>query len=495
MGNADRSDQLLAECARLVAENATLAADNARLSAENAELRSLVERLERRIAELEHRQGQNSGNSSLPPSRDDAEARAAQTAKRQSKRTKSGRRQGKQPGDPGAHLARVAVADHTVIHPPSSCRCCGAGLGDAEVTAVESRQVFDLPQRRAEVTEHVAERRRCGCGVETKGEFPPEATAPACFGPAVRAAGLYLLVRQHIPIARAAEILTDLLGVPVSTGFLASLTAEAADGLGEFIDDLTDALAGEPVAGADETSVRVAGAKWWFHVCCTALFTFLGVHPNRGVTATDHFGVLPRFQGTLVHDRWAPYWRYQTMRHSICNAHLLRDLAAAAEIATQKAWADAMAGLLVDAKRRCDAARAAGRAKLPARQRSTIRASYDTVVADALAANPEPPDGRKRIRTEKIGYNLAVALRDHKDEVLRFVDDLNVWFDNNQSERDLRMARLQTKVSGCFRSQRGAQSFVTVRSYIETGRKHGANPFDILLQLFQHNPWTIPRAL
>jgi transposase len=495
VAGADRTDELLAECARLAAENSTLAADNAKLLAENVELRSLVVRLEARIADLEHRQGQNSGNSSLPPSRDDAEARAAQTAKRQSKRTKTGRRQGKQPGDPGAHLARVAEPDRTVVHSPSTCCGCGAGLGDAPVTGVESRQVFDLPERRTRVCEHRVERRRCGCGAETKADFPAEATASTCFGPAVRAAGVYLLVRQHIPVARAAEILTDLLGVPVSTGFLASLTAEAANGLDDFIDDLGDALAEETVAGADETSVRVAGAKWWFHVCCTVLLTFLGVHPNRGVAATDNFGILPRYKGILVHDRWAPYWRYDQMRHAICNSHVLRDLAAAAEIATQKPWADAMADLLVNAKRRCDAAQAAGRAELPARQRSNIRARYNTIVADALAANPDPPDGRKRTRTEKIGYNLAVALRDHKHEVLRFVDDLTVWFSNNQSERDLRMARLQTKISGCFRSKRGAQSFATVRSYIETGRKHGENPYDILVQLFQQNPWTIPPVL
>jgi transposase len=493
VAGADRSDELLAECARLVAENATLTAENARLSAENVELRSLVERLEARIAELEHRQGRNSGNSSLPPSRDDAEARAAQTAKRQSRRTKSGRRQGKQPGGPGAHLARAAHPDRTVVHSPSACGCCGAGLGDAPISGRESRQVFDLPERRAEVTEHVAERRRCECGTETRADFPAEATAPACFGPAVRAAGLYLMVRHHIPVARAAEILTDLLGVPVSTGFLASLSGEAADGLENFIDDLRDALANGPVAGADETSVRVAGSKWWFHVCCTALLTFLGAHPNRGVAATDDLKVLPRFKGTLIHDRWAPYWHYSGMRHAVCCAHLLRDLAAAAEIATQKPWADAMAALLVDALRRCDAARAAHRVELAARQRSNIRANYDNIVAVALAANPEPPDGRKRARTEKIGYNLAVAFRDRQDEVLRFVDDLTVNFDNNQSERDLRMAKLQTKISGSFRSELGAKNFATVRSYIETGRKHGANPFDTLLQLFQHKPWTIPQ--
>ena len=493
MDGADRTEQLLAECARLVAENVTLTAENARLSAETVELRSLIDRLEARIAELEHRQGRNSGNSSLPPSRDDAEARAAQTAKRQSRRTKSGRRQGKQPGGPGAHLARAAHPDRTVVHSPSACGCCGAGLGDAPISGRESRQVYDLPERRAEVTEHVAERRRCECGTETRADFPAEATAPACFGPAVRAAGLYLMVRHHIPVARAAEILTDLLGVPVSTGFLASLSGEAADGLENFIDDLRDALANGPVAGADETSVRVAGSKWWFHVCCTALLTFLGAHPNRGVAATDDLKVLPRFKGTLIHDRWAPYWHYSGMRHAVCCAHLLRDLAAAAEIATQKPWADAMAALLVDALRRCDAARAAHRVELAARQRSNIRANYDNIVAVALAANPEPPDGRKRARTEKLGYNLAVAIRDRQDEVLRFVDDLTVNFDNNQSERDLRMAKLQTKISGSFRSEHGAKNFATVRSYIETGRKHGANPFDTLLQLFQHKPWTIPQ--
>lgn len=487
-GEGVEVEGLLAECARLVAENI-------RIVAENDQLRELVSRLEARIGELEHRSGRNSGNSSLPRSRDDAEARAAQAAKRRSKRTKTGRAQGKQPGAAGASLTRVPDPDRSVRHVPVSCRCCGANLADATVTAAESRQVFDLPARRAQVTEHVAERRRCACGAETKAGFPPEATASACYGPAVRAAGVYLLVRQHIPVERAAEILTDLLGVPVSTGWLSSLTGEAADGLADFVTELGDALADQAVAGADETSVRVNGTKWWFHVACSGLLTFLGVHPNRGVAATDALGVLDRFHGVLVHDRWAPYWHYEDITHAVCNAHILRDLAAAAEITGQKPWADAMAGLLVDAKRRCDAARTAGAAELPERARVRLRANYDAIVSVALAANPDPPRDRRRTRSEKIGYNLAVALRDHRDEVLRFSDDLTVPFDNNQSERDLRMARLQTKVSGGFRSERGARSFATVRSYIETGRKHGANPYDILVQLFARNPWHIPTPI
>lgn len=315
----------------------------AELEAQNAALRemveaqaALIERLEARVAELERELGRHSGNSSLPPSRDNAEARAARAARRQAKRDKGKRAPGKQPGDPGAHLAQVADPDQVVVHEPPTCQGCGAGLADAPVSGRERRQVFDLPERRREVTEHVAERRRCSCGCETAAPFPREATAPAAWGARVRAYALYLMNRQLIPVERTAEILADLLGAPVSTGWLAGLAAEAADGLGGFIDDLGDRVADEDVVHVDETGARVAGVKWWFHVACTALFTLLGVHRRRGVAATDELGVLPRVRGTLVHDRWAPYWRYTQAAHAICNAHILRDLAAVAEVASQR---------------------------------------------------------------------------------------------------------------------------------------------------------------
>lgn len=455
---------------------------------------ALIERLEARVAELERLLGRNWGNSSLPPSRDDAEARAARAARRQSKRERGKRRPGKQPGDPGSHLARVDDPDHRIPHAPRHCRACGADLADAELTGVERRQVFDLPERRREVTEHIAERRRCACGCETVAEFPPEATAPACWGPKVRAYALYLMNRQLIPVERTAEILSDLLGAPVSTGWLAGLAAEAAESLEGFMDDLAGRLAEEDVVHVDETGTQVAGVKWWFHVAATALLTFLGVHRRRGVAATDEFGILPRMRGTLVHDRYAPYWRYNQARHAICNAHVLRDLAGVAQVDSQKPWATAMIELLVETKRKADAARAAGLHALPKAQRAALRARYNRIVVDALAANPEPAAGRKRNTLERASYNLAVALRDHAEEVLRFTVDLAVPFDNNQAERDLRMAKLQLKISGCFRSEAGAHNFAVVRSYIETGRKHGLNPVDLLIDLFSGHPWTIPSA-
>ncbi|MGH3861110.1 IS66 family transposase [Actinokineospora sp.] len=456
---------------------------------------AVIEGLEARVGELERQIGRHSGNSSLPPSRDAQEQRESRAERRRAARAaqkEDKRRQGKQPGAPGAHLAQVDDPDRVVVHVPGACRGCGAGLAGAPVEGVERRQVFDLPERRREVTEHRAERRRCGCGRATTAEFPPEARAPACWGPRVRAYAIYLLVRQHLPVERTAELLADMLGAPVSSGWLASLAAEGADGLAGFVDDLADRVAASDVVHADETGTRVAGTKWWIHVAATVLLTYLAVHRHRGREAINEIGILPRFRGTLVHDRLASYWGYTNARHAVCNAHLLRDLAAVAEIASQEAWATAMTALLLDAKRRCEAALAAGLPAVPPGQRSQLRARYNRIVADAFAVNPEPPAGRKRHPLERAGYNLAVAFRNHATEILRFTTDLRVPFDNNQAERDLRMAKLQQKISGTFRSEKGAERFAAIRSYIETGRKHGHNPLDLLIQLFNGNPWMIP---
>lgn len=475
---------------------------NDELETENAALRELIEglraenaELKARIVELERKAGRNSNNSSLPPSRDDNEARedrANRAARRRAQR-EARRKPGKQPGDPGNHLAQVADPDRVVPHVPTHCGDCGASLAKATVTGTEVRQVFDLPERRREVTEHRAEWRKCACGCETGGAFPPEATAPTAWGPRVRAYALYLMNRQLIPVERTAEAMSDLLGAPVSTGFLAGLSKSAAAGLDEFACSLADAVADAEVVHVDETGSRVAGTKWWWHVASTSLLTFLGIHPKRGVEATDAFGILPRFSGILVHDRWAPYWRYDEAGHAICNAHILRDLEDVAAYLDQEEWANAMAKLLVDAKARAEVATEAGLDAVPIGQYRWLWGRYNAIVEAAFEANPEP-EGRKRNAAEKAAYNLAVALENHADEILLFISDLRVSFDNNQAERDLRMAKLQQKISGCFRTEAGANNFARIRSYIETGRKHGLNPVDLLTDLFMGKPWMIPQT-
>lgn len=490
----------------LEAEVAQLRGENKMLQELVVELRDVVEQLRARVAELEAELSRHSGNSSKPPSSDTLAQRAAQKARREewtSKRKGKGkrRRPGKQPGDPGRHLAQVADPDVVVPHRPLACRCCGRSLEGAPLVGQEMRQVFDLPVLRAVVTAHVAERRRCPCGEVTTGDFPGEATAPACWGPRLRALGTYLLVRQHLPVGRCAELLTDVVGAPVSTGFLAGLPAEAETGLGGFLQVLKGRLAAEEVLHVDETGARVSGLRRWFHVASTPALTLVELHEKRGWEATEAIGVLPAFSGVAVHDRLSCYWRYR-FPHAVCNAHLLRDLAAVAElperegVPSQRPWSEAMAALLIDAKEMAEAARAKGRPALSRRQQRRIGDRFDTIVEAALSANPDPLllGRQKRTPLERQSFNLAVAFRDHKDEILRFAIDLRVPWDNNQAERDLRMVKLQQKISGCFRTHEGARRFCAIRSYISTAAKHGVGAFEVLTSLFTGAAWTIPEA-
>ena len=320
-----------------------------RLQAENAELKAKVEdltaKLEALQAELEtlrRERERNSGNSGKPPSSDTLAERAKVTEERLSRaerrrlarekakrfmKERTRRQPGKQPGAPGAGLRQIERPDRTEVHVPKKCRHCGAGLGQAGLVGIEVRQVFDLPRQRLAVTEHQAQARRCACGAVTKAAFPPEAKVAANYGPIVRATAVYLMVGQHIPVARAAALLSQVCGAPVSTGWLAGLSAEAATGLAPFLGQLRRQLVAQDVLHADETGSRISGARYWFHVACTSLLTLLDCHERRGVEAFSDMAVLPFFKGVLVSDGWKPYWSVAGVEHALCCAHLLRDLA------------------------------------------------------------------------------------------------------------------------------------------------------------------------
>ncbi|MGH9341460.1 MAG: IS66 family transposase, partial [Acidobacteriota bacterium] len=350
--------------AKLEAENAQLRDQNAQLRALVAELQLLIEQLSAEVERLEAELSRHSGNSSKPPSSDTLAQRAAQNARRAEWKNKPKQRPGKQPGAQGKHLAQVADPDEVIRYFPGVCSSCGADMDRAKVVGVERRQVFDLPEPRLVVTEHVCERRRCSCGVTATATFPAPATSPASWGPRVRAAATYLLVRQHLPVARTAELLDDMLGAPVSTGWLAGLPSEAAGGLERFLLDARIKLADAPVLHVDETGARIGGSRQWLHVASTAQLTLLDCHAKRGVQATDDMGVLPGFKGVAVHDRWRPYWHYDRCTHAICGAHLLRDLAGVAETPSQEPWAEAMAKTLLASKQAADTAREAGQPQI-----------------------------------------------------------------------------------------------------------------------------------
>jgi len=491
---------------QLKAENSGLAARNEALVAQNEALASRVEALEVELEKLRRERGRDSSNSGKPPSSDTLAQRATQAEERLSRAERrrqareqakkffserAKRRPGKQPGAPGAALRQVDRPDRVVVHSPGECRSCGKALEDAEVTGAEVRQVFDLPARALEVTEHQAQSRRCSCGTLTKADFPAEAKVAANYGPVVRAVAVYLMVGQHLPVARTAALLAQVCGAPVSTGWLAGLPGEASAGLAPFLDELRAQLVAEDVLHADETGSRISGARYWFHVACNGLLTLLDCHPRRGVEALEDMAVLPFFKGVLVSDGWKPYWSVEGVEHALCCAHLLRDLASLAGSPAHREWADEMADLLVEAKEAVERSVTAGTGGLSAGQLKAYRARYSKLInrgVGALPARHQPGS------VHRDAYNLLRRLRDQRDEVTRYWVDPAVSFDNNQAERDLRMAKLQQKISGCFRTFAGAKAFCALRSYLQTAQKHGLAGLDVLTQLFKGSPWLPPPA-
>jgi transposase len=442
---------------------------------------ALIAELRAEVAELRARLAGSSRNSSRPPSSDGFSKPRVDSSKR-SLRERSPRQPGGQAGHEGVRLDPVEAPDERVEHLPQRCVECGADLAGADVLdGEECRQVFNLPALALRVTEHVALRRRCRCGVVTAGAFPLEVTAQTQYGSGVRALGVYLHVFQHLPYERACQLLADLLGAQVSSGTLAAWVEKAADGLCDFDTRLRELLIAAPVVHFDETGARIAGCLGWVHSTSTDTLTRYVAHTRRGAVAIDAAGVLPTFRGVAAHDGWAPYRSYDAAEHALCNVHHLRELVAAAEAG--HTWPVAMSCLLLDTRELVQAAHAAGRRRLAAEALDELAASYETIIA--MGHQEHPASTAKRSKA----HNLLLRLERDRTEVLRFAHDFNVPFSNNRAEQDIRMVKLQQKISGCWRTSEGAERYLKIRGYISSARKNGLAPLDALGRLAAGRPW------
>ncbi len=458
------------------------------MDAKLSERDALIVRLQVRIADLEAQVKASSRNSSKPPSSDGL-GKPAPKSLRQS----GFRRPGGQPGHPGSRLEQVADPDEVIRHEPAVCAGCGGGLADAIDVGVTARQVFDLPPITAQVIEHRLVRRRCACGTVTTGPAPARVSAPVQYGPGIRAAVTYLQAGQFLPKQRTADILSDLLKVPISSGTVSTITTEAAETIEDsgFLDQVRDGLAAAPVVHFDETGLRVEGKLRWVHSASTASLSLLTCHPKRGVAAMNDARVLPAFTGTAVHDAWVPYFTYTDATHALCGAHVLRELTAVTETTEEAAlpWAEQAATALLDLKALVEAARTAGQDRIaPAlleRHQALLRSAATIGVNENTGK-----DGRLAAKHRA----LARRLLEREDEYLRFATNLLVPFDNNAAEREVRMIKIRQKISGCMRTMTGATGFCTIRSYLATARKHGITYYDALRQLADGQAWTPIRA-
>jgi transposase len=456
-----------------------------RRAEENKALREENRLLRERVAEMERRLGQTPRNSHKPPSSEGYEKPAPR-----SRRERTDRRSGGQPGHEGTTLRRVKDPDERVVHRPAACAGCGAKLAEAPVVSTEARQVFDLPEIVLRVVEHALEHRRCGCGRVTMAPTPAGVGGPVQYGPGVRALATYLQAAQHLQLARTAELLAELIGAPVSEGSLAGWYPDAAAGLDPFLDTVTTGLAGAEVVGADETGARVEGSLAWIHAARTDTLTLYTVSARRGVEAMREAGVLPALarDAVLVHDFWGPYWSFDVV-HAVCGAHLLRELTAAADLDGQAGWAGGLDRLLCESNRTVTAARDAGADALSPQLLATYRRRYGQLIEAGWPANPDHRPGQRGNRRRPKHVNLLDRLDTHRDEVLRSAQDLRVPFTNNGSEQDVRPLKIRLKVAGCLRTMAGAQAFCRLRSYLSTARKQGRSAFGVLRMLHDGNPW------
>ena len=416
----------------------------------------------------------------MPPSSDPPWKKALRT---RSLRQKSGRRPGGQPQHRGATLRQSANADHLITHAPEACPGCGASLREAKVLSAQRRQVFDLQPAEMIVTEHRRETRRCpACGVTTRAAFPEGVRAPAQYGQAVLTRAAYLNLYQLLPVARTSEAMRDLFGCSLSPASVQRAGRLSSRKLVGSEQRLKAAIRDSRVIGADETGLRVAGRGGWVHVARTDALTHFAYDTRRGRDAMAEVGILPQFEGTLVRDGYLSYSRFEACRHSLCNAHLLRELVFVAEIdPAQAVWTKPLSALLIEIKEAASTARTAGREQLSEETKSAYLGRYDRLLRKADKLNPYPPkdedgagDSARRKRPPlSPPRRLVNRLLRRREEVLRFMSDLAVPFTNNGAERDLRMLKVQQKIGGCFRTEAGARDFCRVRSYLSTARKQG----------------------
>lgn len=477
---ASRED-LLTLIAVLREQNVVLAERCAGLEEQN-------ERLTARVAELERRLDRNSKNSNFPPSQDvfglPKDETTAATPKPVAKR-------GKRRGAPGAGLAMVENPDRVQDHRPDACSDCGEALGGVPSVGFARRQVSDVPLVTVQVTEHRLHKLRCDCGHVTAASGPDLlAGSPTSYGPNLRALTVYLLAFQHIPVERTTQLIADLTGARVSTGWTSSVLDQAAGLVEPSLDLIRALLVLGHVLHADETTTRIGSRRRWLHVACTEHLTLLALAP-RSREGANSLRVLPSFRGTLVHDSLSLYAGYPGAAHQLCGAHLIRELTAAEQDHPAQKWQQQIRWALAGLNRQARRVRSGETAEITPEALLFYQRHYHQGVAAGLALHPRA-EGRK----QSPARNLLERLRDQAADVLRFADHpKQVPFTNNTGERALRPVKTQVKISGCHQSDTGAAAWLAVRSYLDSARKHGLSAFEAIHRAFTANLWMPPIAL
>ena len=475
---------------QLMEQNALLLKQNENLTASVAELTDTVDKLKQTIEELREQLNKNSRNSSKPPSSDGL---GKPTVKKdRSLREASGKKQGAQEGHEGVCLSIISNPDHTENHMHSDCEGCPYHDACLEKACIkETRHEIDAVVT-VDVTAHnLFSVPECPLhGGSRTGHFPADIKAAVQYGKNLQAMVVAFNTVGAVSINRTHEILSSVFNIPLATGTIKNMVTRCADSLKGTHEKIRLKMTTRGLIHCDETGTRVDGKTWWVHNASDRDYTYLTINKKRGRIGMDEAGVLPHARGIIVHDCWGSYWQYPDVTHAICCAHLLRELNGVIENHPEQTWAPKFRRLLLDMKKSRDEAVQEHRDELSSQQLSKFDTEYDDIIKTAYEENPLPEtSAKKRGRKKKSKVlNLICRLDNYKASVCLFIKNLCVPFDNNQAERDLRIVKVKTKVSGCFRSEEGAQEYLTIMSYIGCANKHHINAFTAIREALNGNP-------
>ena len=466
--NHDRTEELLAEIDVL---KEIVAKQTETIASQSAE-----------IAELKERLNKNSKNSSKPPSSD-----GLNKPKPKSLRKKSDKKQGAQQGHKGSGFSVLQTPDEIIEHIPSKCKGCANAGKCTACGVVETRYEVDIVVTTNTIAHQIIS---YSCPNENgnmlTGNFPTDITGTIQYGVNLKSLAVSLNTVGMVGIKRTHDILSAAFNIPISTGTIFTMVKNCAKKLESIVEKIRIKLISEPIVHFDETGTRVDKKTLWFHNASNKNYTYLTVEEKRGKIGMDASGVLPDFQGIAVHDCWSSYWKYRDVTHAICCAHLLRELVGVLDNHPDQTWASDMKDLLLYMKKIRDKAVFSNKDNLSYYYLHKFDVAYNRIIDEGRRQNPivkKPANKPGRLAKGKI-RSLVERLANYKAAVCLFTQNFQVSFDNNQAERDVRMVKVKTKVSGCFRTKVGADSFAIIMSYIGTANKQGINSYIAIKNAF-----------
>lgn len=434
------------------------------------DIAGMIEKQQEEIDRLKAKIDKDSHNSNKPPSTDNP-----YTKKKTKSQRKKGGKVGGQKGHKGSNL-KLSETPDKIINLPISGKCdCGANLRAGKHKGHERRQVIDLPEIKTETTEYQAEIIECACGQIHMASFPDEVNVKAQYGSGIKALVAYLKYNGFLSFERIADFIKDVLNQEISQGTLVNIIQDCSEKLEPFTEQIKENLTISPVVHFDETGFRIEGSLHWLHSAGNDKWTYYFPHKKRGAKAMLEMGILPYFQGIAVHDHLKSYYHFSCL-HGLCNSHHLRELIFFEE--QGESWASNIKECLLSAKEEKDTL-----GVIPQKRIKYYRAKLHRLLNIGLKQHPKEvkTDKKRGRKKQSREYNFLNRIKKHIDDTLRFILNKNVPFDNNLAERDIRMTKVQQKVSGTFRSFWGARSFCIIRSYISTLRKQDISVFHGIL--------------